>query len=72
MMAVVGIGLTKRGITLKNKIVVPDAAIREYNEKYGKYLPKSAKRLELPLVVDEDAMYLQAMGLTKPEENKNG
>ena len=62
MMAVVGIGLTKRGIMCKeDRIVVPDAAIREYNEKYGKYLPKSAKRLELPLVVDEDAMYLQAM-----------
>ena len=45
----------------EDRIVVPDAAIREYNEKYGKYLPKSAKRLELPLVVDEDAMYLQAM-----------
>ena len=49
---------------MSNKIVIPDAAIREYNEKYGKYLPKSAKRLELPLVVDEDAMYLQAMGLS--------
>ena len=48
----------------EDRIVVPDAAIREYNEKYGKYLPKSAKRLELPLVVDEDAMYLQAMGLS--------
>ena len=45
----------------EDRIVVPDAAIREYNEKYGKYLPKSAKRLELPLVVDEDAMYIAAM-----------
>ena len=61
MMAVVGIGLTKRGITLKNKIVVPDAAIREYNEKYGKYLPKIK---HVPVPVDEDAMYLQAMGLS--------
>lgn len=52
---------------MSNKIVIPDAAIREYNEKYGKYLPKSAKRLELPLVVDEDAMYLQAMGLSTEE-----
>ena len=69
MMAVVGIGLTKRWITLKNKIIVPDAAIREYNEKYGKYLPKSAKRLELPLVVDEDAMYLQAMGLSTDKQD---
>ena len=62
MMAVVGIGLTKRGITLKNKIVVPDAAIREYNKKYGKYLPKP--KTNVPPVIDEDAMYLQAMGLS--------
>ena len=39
-----------------NKIIVPDAAIREFNEKYGKYLPKPS----VP-VIDEDAMYLKYM-----------
>lgn len=69
MMVVGGTGQIKRGATLTNKIVVPDAAIREFNKKYGKYLPKSAKRLELPLVVDEDAMYLQAMkACSKPRK----
>ena len=65
MMAVVGIGLTKRGIMCKeDRIVVPDAAIREYNEKYGKYFVNPVKPYKLPLLVDEDAMYLQAMGLS--------
>ena len=64
MMAVVGIGLTKRGTTLTNKIVIPDAAIREFNAKYGKYLPKPKPNLSPPPWLDEDAMYLQAMGLS--------
>mgnify|MGYP006151724909 CR=1 FL=1 len=69
MMGAAFTGAMSIGIILSNKIVVPDAAIREYNEKYGKYLPKSAKRLELPLVVDEDAMYLQAMkACSKPRK----
>lgn len=38
------------------KIIVPDAAIRDFNEKYGKYLPKPS----VP-VTDEDAMYLKYM-----------
>lgn len=38
------------------KIIVPDAAIRDFNEKYGKYLPKPS----VP-VIDEDAMYLKYM-----------
>ena len=67
MMVVVGTGLTKRGTTLTNKIVVPDAAIREYNEKYGKYFVNPVKPYKLPLLVDEDAMYLQAMGLSTEE-----
>ena len=45
----------------EDRIVVPDAAIREYNEKYGKYLPEFK---HVPVPVDEDAMYLQAMGLS--------
>tara|TARA_B110000483_G_C18069050_1_gene493339 strand:+ start:583 stop:756 length:174 start_codon:yes stop_codon:yes gene_type:complete len=53
----------------EDRIVVPDAAIREFNEKYGKYLPKTAKRYELPLIVDEDAMYLQAMGLSTEKQD---
>ena len=47
-----------------NKIIVPDAAIREFNEKYGKYLPKPS----VP-VIDEDAMYLKYMiGETNEEK----
>lgn len=59
MMVVGGTGQIKRGTTLTNKIVIPDAAIREFNEKYGKYLPKPKNNT--PPYVDEDAMYLQAM-----------
>jgi len=51
----------------ENRIVVPDAAIREYNEKYGKYFVNPVKPYKLPLLVDEDAMYLQAMGLSTEE-----
>ena len=70
MMAVVGIGLTKRGIMCKeDRIVVPDAAIREYNEKYGKYFVNPVKPYKLPLLVDEDAMYLQAMGLSTDKQD---
>lgn len=47
----------------EEKIVIPDAAIRQFNEKYGKYLPKPATNL--PPVVDEDEMYRQAMGLSE-------
>ena len=61
-MAVTCIGLMRLWIMSKeDRIVVPDAAIREYNEKYGKYLPKIK---HVPVPVDEDAMYLQAMGLS--------
>ena len=45
-----------------DKIIVPDAAIREFNKKYGKYLPKYNS--ELPPPIDEDAMYIQTMGLS--------
>lgn len=44
---------------MNDKIIVPDAAIREFNKKYGKYLPKPKNNT--PPYVDEDAMYLQAM-----------
>lgn len=48
--------------TKVEKIVIPDAAIREFNEKYGKYLPKPQETIPY---VDEDAMYLQyVMGVT--------
>jgi hypothetical protein len=40
------------------KIIIPKAAIREFNEKYGKYLPQP--KLSAP-VIDEDAMYLKYM-----------
>tara|TARA_B100000768_G_scaffold69827_1_gene67102 strand:+ start:1643 stop:1840 length:198 start_codon:yes stop_codon:yes gene_type:complete len=48
---------------MNDKIIVPDAAIREFNKKYGKYLPQFKKVVHAP-VIDEDAMYLQAMGLS--------
>ena len=49
-----------------DKIIVPDAAIREFNAKYGKYLPQFEKVVHAP-PIDEDAMYLQAMGLSTEE-----
>ena len=57
--------LTMTLIMSHDKIVIPDAAIREFNEKYGKYLPKP--NTNVPPVIDEDAMYLQAMGLSTGE-----
>ena len=48
------------------KIIVPDAAIREFNEKYGKYLPQPKPSAP---VIDEDAMYLKyMMGETNEEK----
>ena len=41
-----------------NKIIIPKAAIREFNEKYGKYLPQPKPSAP---VIDEDAMYLKYM-----------
>lgn len=57
--------LTMTLIMYHDKIVIPDAAIREFNEKYGKYLPKP--NTNVPPVIDEDAMYLLAMGLSTEE-----
>ncbi len=59
--------LTMTLIMSHDKIVIPDAAIREFNEKYGKYLPKPTPNLSPPTWLDEDAMYLQAMGLSTEE-----
>ena len=41
-----------------DKIIIPKAAIREFNEKYGKYLPQPKPSAP---VIDEDAMYLKYM-----------
>jgi hypothetical protein len=49
----------------QGKIIVPDAALREWHQKYDKYLPKP--NTNVPPVIDEDAMYLQAMGLSTEE-----
>jgi len=51
-----------------NKIIIPDAAIREYNKKYGQYLPKPVSTMPPP--IDEDAMYMQAMGLTQSNQGE--
>jgi len=51
----------------QGKIVVPDAAIREFNAKYGKYLPKTKPVVSPPQWVDEDLMYKLAMGLSTGE-----
>jgi hypothetical protein len=52
---------------MMDKIIVPDAAIREYNKKYGKYLPKP--QVDVPIPVDEDAMYEVYLELIKGEDN---
>ena len=51
----------------QGKIIVPDAALREWHQKYDKYLPKPTPNLSPPAWLDEDAMYLQAMGLSTGE-----
>ena len=51
-----------------DKIIVPDAAIREYNKKYGKYLPKP--QVDVPIPINEDAMYEAYLELiNKGEDN---
>ena len=42
-----------------NKIVIPDAAIREYNEKYGHLLPKVKEIHRPPEWIDEDEMFIK-------------
>jgi len=49
-----------------DKIIVPDAAIREYNKKYGKYLPKP--QVDVPIPIDEDAMHEVYLELIKEGE----
>jgi len=38
-----------------DKIVIPQAAIEDFNRRYAKYLPKPKSR---PMPVDEDKLYL--------------
>ena len=47
-----------------NKIVIPDAAIKDFNRRYGKYLPKNKPKAP---VVNEDELYLKYF-----VENNNG
>ena len=47
-----------------NKIIVPDAAIRRYNDKYAATIAKSiasatVKTKPCAPVIDEDALYIQ-------------
>ncbi len=49
----------------QGKIIVPDAALREWHQKYDKYLPKP--EATPPQWVDEDLMYKLAMGLSTEE-----
>jgi len=42
-----------------DKIVVPDAAIREFNKKYGHLLPKVKDIPRPPEWIDEDELFLQ-------------
>ena len=44
-----------------DKIVIPDAAIREYNKKYGHLLPKMKKSTRPPTWIDEDKMFLDSL-----------
>lgn len=46
---------------MTDKIVIPDAAIRAYNEKYGHLLPKMKKSTRPPAWIDEDKMYLDSL-----------
>ena len=39
-----------------NKIVIPDAAIRDFHRRYDKYLPKPKPA---PPLIDEDELYLK-------------
>ena len=56
------------GYSVMDKIIVPDAAIREYNKKYGKYLPKP--QVDVPIPINEDAMYEAYLELiNKGEDN---
>jgi len=52
-----------------DKIVIPDAAIREFNKKYGKYLPKPKKSNKPPEWIDEDEMFLKYI-LDVPTQSK--
>ena len=61
--------LTMILIMSHDKIVIPDAAIREFNEKYGKYLPKPKKSNKPPEWIDEDAMFLKYI-LDVPPQSK--
>ncbi len=51
-----------------NKIIIPDAALKEWHDKYDQYLPKPVNTMPPP--IDEDAMYMQAMGLTKSNQGE--
>jgi len=47
-----------------NKIIIPDAAIKQYNEKHGHIVAKliESATIKQPVrapVIDEDALYLQ-------------
>jgi len=47
-----------------NKIIVPSAAIKQFNSKYGHVVAKliesaTIKQTERTPVIDEDALYLQ-------------
>ena len=47
--------------TMSSKVVIPDAAIRAYNEKYGHLLPKVKEPPRPPEWVDEDKMFLDSL-----------
>lgn len=59
-------GVLHEDVAVMDKIIVPDAAIREYNKKYGKYLPKP--QVDVPIPIDEDAMHLVYLELIKERE----
>ncbi len=53
---------------MTDKIVIPDAAIRQFNEKYGHLLPKVKKPSSIPDYLDEDKLYEQYLLLNKNSE----
>jgi len=49
-------------------IRIPDAAIRDFNRRYGHLLLKPTNSQPQP--IDEDAAYIAANGLIDKKENK--
>lgn len=52
-----------------NPIRIPDAAIKDFNRRYGHLLPKPTNSQPQP--IDEDAAYIAANGLIDKNKKEN-